>query len=83
MSATDTNISPREKREIDKLFHTYDEAEYELIKKRDEMFPEGCVVRSRINPEFEAVVKDGSLYPNQVLTCHGHMSWHYLEKLHD
>lgn len=80
---TITSISPREKREIDQLFHTYDDAEYALIKKRDEMFPVGCVIRSRINPEFDAVVKDGSLYANQVNTNQGHMSWRYLEKLHD
>lgn len=66
---------------LDKLFHAYDKAEHDLIKIRDEEFPVGTRVKSRIDPDMEATVCDGSLYAHQINTEWGHMSWRYLDNI--
>jgi hypothetical protein len=68
---------------LGKLFRAYDKAANDLIQIRDEEFPAGTKVRSRINPEFTDIVKDGSLHADQVNTSYGRMSWQYLEKVTD
>lgn len=68
---------------LGKLFSAYEKAEYELIKRRNEEFPPGTMVKSRIHPDMIVEVKDGSLYPDQVNTDWGHMNWRYLEKVSD
>lgn len=68
-----------DKKEIQKLFRNYNKAEAALIDMRDKLFPAGTKVRSRINPEYIATVRNGSLYPHQINTDWGHMSWQCLE----
>lgn len=73
-------VKSAEQKELDKLHNAYNKAEYALIKKRDELFPVGTVVYSRLQPDLKATVQDGSLYADQVNTNIGHMSWWFLEK---
>lgn len=69
-------------RELKKLFREHDKAAYALAKKRDELFPPGTHVRSKQSPSYMTTkVSSGSLYPDQVNTTFGHMSWRYLEKI--
>lgn len=70
-------------KEISKLFHAYDKAEWALIKRRDELFPPGTKIVSRLNPDMVTEVTDGSLYPHQVNTRYGHMSWRFFDKVSD
>jgi len=72
-----------DQRQINKLFRAYDKAESALIQMRDELFPPGTRVRSQIDRQHITVVTDGSLYPHQVNTLWGHMSWRYLDKVED
>jgi hypothetical protein len=70
-----------EQKEIDKLFRAYDKAEAALIKKRDELFPVGCMVKDRRYPELSDKIIRGSLYPHQIMTMNGHISWRCLERV--
>jgi|ERR1700722_2648934 len=66
--------------ELRKLFGAYYRAEGAMIKKRDELYPKGTMVK--LNCGNTATVVEGSLYPHQVLTnMWGHCSWWNLEKL--
>lgn len=63
---------------LSKLFRAYDKAEYELVKRREEEFPAGTKV---VFLNIEAEVIDGSLYPHQINTKFGHMSWRNAKKI--
>lgn len=71
----------KKKTTINKLFHAYDRAEAALTIARDQEFPPGTKVRSRIDPDHVTEVTTGSLYAHQVNTVYGHMSWRWLEKV--
>lgn len=73
-------VNPMKNNDIDKLHHAYDKAWHAMVKKRDEVYTPGTIVKSRINPEFTVKVIEGSLYADQVNTTYGHMSWRYLDK---
>jgi hypothetical protein len=73
-------ISPEQKA-INKLFTTYDRAAWALQQRRDQMYPPGSLVKSSMMPDWRIQVKLGSLYPDQVLTNLGHISWRSLEKI--
>lgn len=45
------------------------------------MYPPGSLVKSSMMPDWRIQVKLGSLYPDQVLTNLGHISWRSLEKI--
>lgn len=68
-------------KEITKAFREYDKAYFRLLELRDKLFPAGSLVRSEMLGSVEAVVKQGSLYPDQVLTSIGHVSWRRLERI--
>lgn len=65
---------------IDKAFRAYDKAEHELIKLRDSEYPPGTMVKFGIM-DWIVHVQAGSLYPDQVLTSSGHVSWRHLKKV--
>lgn len=68
-------------KEINKLFRAYDRAEWDLIKARDELFPPGTVVSCSLWEGATATVTAGSLYPHQINTTSGHMSWRFATKV--
>lgn len=76
-----TSRNMMKNKEIDKLFSTYDKAEGALVKKRDELYPAGTKILVGIGTEMPAIVKEGSLYPHQVLTEWGHVGWRFLRKI--
>lgn len=63
---------------LDKAFRAYGKAEYDLLKLRAQEFPPGTLVKFDI---FTATVKEGSLYPDQIYTDIGHMSWRNAKKI--
>ena len=65
---------------LGKLFRAYDKAEYELSQRRDIEFPAGTKV---FFAGFETEVTPGSLYPHQINTKMGHMSWRNAKRVTD
>lgn len=59
---------------LGKLFRAYDKAEHDLIVRRDEEFPIGTIV---MFAGMKTEVIAGSLYPDQINTKFGHMSWRW------
>lgn len=64
---------------IAELFDAYYKAESALEKKRDQLFPVGTKVRSKVIPWLETTVTKGNISPCQVNTEICQMSWFYLE----
>lgn len=67
-------------KELRKLRANYNRAAGSLANARDAAFPPGCRVRSKLL-DMEAIVREGSLYPDQVFTTLGHMSFTSLERI--
>lgn len=63
---------------LGKLFRAYDKAEHELIKRRDEEFPEGTKV---MFAGMQTEVIPGSLYADQINTKFGHLGWSNAKKI--
>lgn len=64
--------------ELKKLERAYDKAASKLRTLRDEIYPIGTKGRCKISG-FRAAVISGSLYPDQIRTTSGHMSWRHFE----
>lgn len=71
----------RKRTDLEKALWRYDRSHVELCRMRDAMFPPGCRVRWHIGTGIgsTAVVQQGSMYADQVLTDLGHMGIRFLE----
>lgn len=72
-------MTKQQQKEVDKIHAAYQKAELGLINRRDELFPIGTLVQSRIDRELTARIVDKSDYADKVYTDCGYMSWQYLE----
>lgn len=63
-----------------KLFREYERAAWKLVEERNREFPIGTKVSCKILSMVVTVVS-GSLYPDQINTTIGHMSWCTIEKV--